>query len=764
MRTTDAVASDGETGTSADTPGMAYGLGLKITILAAMLPLMFVILAGVLAAVATGLDHAQRTALVTRAKVTVHLQASALAYPLWTRDLAEAQDLVDALALHPDFVAARLAGLDRATLYERGVPRTDGTVVSVAAPVVFHRDGREEPLGTLTLDLATDAVDAALRQQIAIAIFAALFLTAALGVTLYVILNGQVFRPMQMLLAGIRALAAKRYAPVVWQRDDEFGVLVAAFNQLVEGLRHGEEARRALEESERRLARSRAEELRAEAASRAKSAFLANMSHELRTPLNAIIGYSEMLLESATEEGWNQAIDDLDKILGSSRHLLGLINDVLDLSKIEAGRMEPIIEPFAVAGLVAEVRAGISPLAAKGGNRLEVACAPEADMMESDPVRIRQCLLNLLGNACKFTRDGRIELSVTADTREDRIAFAVRDSGVGMTPEQVVRLFTPFAQAEATTSRIYGGTGLGLALSRSFARMLGGDIAVTSHPEAGSTFVLILPRRYQAKRRRTPDPMIGRAVLLLVGIEPTLAAEVRQMLEGEAAVHSTPDAAGALAAARKVGPTVVVVADPDGGGLIGAIRADPVLAAVPIVVLARSEAAVALTDLDGVVRVERPDELLRVLRRLVRGALTGVVMIVEDDGSERAQFAHVLGAAGLTTVAVDSGRAALAVLRHVRPGLILLDIVMPEVDGLQVISQLAARPDMGDVPIVVVSHHEITETDARLLPSNVIAVLRKGGFDRETLVATVKRHVIGRDLAGMPPAPSADQLLARRTL
>ena len=239
---------------------------------------------------------------------------------------------------------------------------------------------------------------------------------------------------------------------------------------------------------EAELERARAD---AEAGNRIKSEFLANMSHELRTPLNAIIGYSEILQEDAEDAGDASVAADLKKIEGAGKHLLGLINDVLDLSKIEAGRMEACIEALDVAALANDVRLMVEPLAAANGNKLSVTLEPGLGPIESDVTRLRQCLLNLLGNACKFTKDGQVWLDIRR--ADGHIAFTVSDTGIGMTPAQSARLFQAFYQAHTSTTRNYGGTGLGLSITRGFAHMLGGEITVQSRPGEGSVFTLTLP-------------------------------------------------------------------------------------------------------------------------------------------------------------------------------------------------------------------------------------------------------------------------------
>ena len=233
-------------------------------------------------------------------------------------------------------------------------------------------------------------------------------------------------------------------------------------------------------------------------ASQHKSQFLANMSHELRTPLNAIIGVSEMLRGDA--EALKQDTEPLDRVLGAGRHLLALINDILDLSKIEAGRMELQLEPFALAPLIANVVKTIEPLAAKNANQVAAQCDTEIGTLHADQMRLRQALLNLMSNANKFTEKGTITIAAHQgqENGRDWITIAVADSGIGMTPEQMGKLFQEFSQASSTTASKYGGTGLGLVISRRFCQMMGGDITVESEPGRGSTFTIRLPRIVEA--------------------------------------------------------------------------------------------------------------------------------------------------------------------------------------------------------------------------------------------------------------------------
>ncbi len=318
-------------------------------------------------------------------------------------------------------------------------------------------------------------------------------------------------------LAGVAASVSEQgdYSIRATRRSkDELGVLVERFNAMMEQVYQRDEAlERAQLELEGRV-RERTRELSeeiatrklaerdlvnardiAEESNRAKSAFLANMSHELRTPLNAIIGYSELLIEDATADGSESSVHDLSAIMNAGKHLLSLINDILDLSKIEAGRMEIYPEPATVSSLIADVADTIQPLAWKNSNEFVTELPPEDYFVDVDAMRFRQSLLNLLSNACKFTDHGKVSLAVHREPEAGRnwVSFEVRDTGAGIAPENIAKLFRTFSQIDSSATRKHDGSGLGLVISRRFCQMMGGDIRVTSEPGVGSTFTIRLP-------------------------------------------------------------------------------------------------------------------------------------------------------------------------------------------------------------------------------------------------------------------------------
>jgi len=315
------------------------------------------------------------------------------------------------------------------------------------------------------------------------------------------------------------ALQGMRVEPHAGALTVGLSVALLVYVPALFGLQSFAQARRLI--ATRRLAEQQREEIArqqslleeakdaAEQASRAKSAFLASMSHELRTPLNAVIGYSEMLEEEVTEAGQSEFVPDLRKIRAAGKHLLQLINAVLDLSKVEAGKMDVHLESVELEPLLEEVTSTVAPLARERDNTLHVRVAPDLGSMSVDPVKLRQVLLNLLSNACKFTEHGTVTL--TADQGDGWVTFAVTDTGIGMTAEQQQRLFAAFSQADSEISRKYGGTGLGLAISRRFCLLMGGDVSVESASGEGSTFTVRLPVRQAAARpsRRTGIVPVG---------------------------------------------------------------------------------------------------------------------------------------------------------------------------------------------------------------------------------------------------------------
>jgi len=491
----------------------------------------------------------------------------------------------------------------------------------------------------------------------------------------------------------------------------------------------------------------------AEAANRAKSAFLASMSHELRTPLNAIIGYSEMLSEEAEESDATGILPDLDKIRSAGKHLLELINSVLDLSKIEAGKMELFLETFSVARLVKDVADVSMALAAKNNNRLNVSVAPDAGEMRADQTKVRQSLFNLVSNACKFTSDGEVALDVKR-AADGYIEFAVRDTGVGMTTPQVARLFESFTQADASMTRRYGGTGLGLALSRSFARMMGGDILVRSEAGKGSVFTLRIPAKVSTEPARaesyTPaSPSSG--VVLVIDDDPDVHELLRRTLSRHGfLVEGARMGDEGLRMARRLRPRAitldVMMPGMDGWTVLAHLKNDPETADIPVVMLTivdNKNLGFAMGAAEYLTKPIDRERLAAVLLRY-RGVADNVALVVEDEADSREVMRRMLQSEGWKVREAHNGREALEELARGLPSIVLLDLMMPEMDGFQLLDELHARPEWKELPVLVVTAKELTAEDRARLNGHVDRVLQKGSYRKEELIEQVARMVASR--------------------
>jgi signal transduction histidine kinase/CheY-like chemotaxis protein len=523
----------------------------------------------------------------------------------------------------------------------------------------------------------------------------------------------------------------------VSERKTANGGVVAIYADITELKQH---------EAELAAARDAADE-----ANRTKSSFLANMSHELRTPLNAIIGYSEILQEDAADKGDKEPIDDLQKIESAGRDLLGLINSILDLSKIEVGKMDVFIEEVDLQALVKEVLSIVKPLADKSENVIEVICPADIGSFRSDQTKVKQCLLNLLSNANKFTSKGALTLTVA---REDnsRICLRVSDTGVGMTKEQLGRLFEAFSQADASTAKRFGGTGLGLAITKHFCTMLGGDVTVESTPGSGSTFTIRLPDQGVAPAAaESPAPAAvaadGRAPVLVVDDDPTVRSLLAKTLEKEGyRVISACNGVEALALAREHRPQAitldVLMPQMDGWGALKALKADAELRDIPVImvtVLNERGMAIPLGAADFVTKPVDRQRLAAILRDHCTAPSSASILVVEDDLPTREALCRSLASMGYVAHVAVNGRTGLDWLaNHPVPSLILLDLMMPEMDGFEFLQELRQRPAFVDVPVIVVTAKELTAEDVRILSGQTDRIIAKDQAYLATLAAAVR--------------------------
>ncbi|MBE7552324.1 MAG: response regulator [Anaerolineales bacterium] len=513
-------------------------------------------------------------------------------------------------------------------------------------------------------------------------------------------------------------------------------------------------------------------------ASRAKSVFLANMSHELRTPLNAIIGYSEMLQEEAEDLGQAEFVPDLQKINAAGKHLLSLISDILDLSKIEAGRMDLYLENFDLATMIKDVVTTIQPLIQKNKNTLVIEGSEPLGSMYADLTKVRQIIFNLLSNASKFTERGQITLTVERMKAEGErmidssvndtfilhpssfILFKVSDTGIGMTPEQLDKLFQEFSQADASTTRKYGGTGLGLAISRHFCQMMGGDISVESKVGHGSTFTVRLP--VQVSREPVTPPVDstpaltpasalsgGRDVVLVIDDDPSVRDLMERFLQKEGfQVETAASGEAGLRLAKELHPAAitldVMMPGLDGWAVLTALKADPAVADIPVVMLTMmndKNLGYALGASDYLTKPIERDRLAAVLSKYRCDVPECSVLLVEDDEVAREMMRRMLEKAGWSVAEAENGRVALERVAECRPELILLDLMMPEMDGFQFIAELRQRPEAQKIPIVVITAMNLTEAERQRLNGSVIQVLQKGAYSREELLEQVRSLV-----------------------
>ncbi len=492
-----------------------------------------------------------------------------------------------------------------------------------------------------------------------------------------------------------------------------------------------------------------------ELADRHKSEFLANMSHELRTPLNAIIGYSEMLQEDAADLGAEQFTDDLRKINAAGKHLLELINAVLDLSKIEAGKMELYLESFDVASLVQDIAAVIQPLAVKNANRLEIRCPDAIGTMRADLTKVRQALFNLLSNACKFTERGTVGLTVAREELDgqDWMVFAVSDTGIGMTPEQLTRLFETFSQADAATTRRFGGTGLGLALSRRLCRMMGGDVTVESEEGRGSTFTIRLPARVaepvpEPSSAPVPSDLVATSVgtVLVIDDEAAVRDLMHRFLTKEGfRVATASGGEEGLRWARELRPDAitldVMMPGMDGWAVLSALKADPDVADIPVIMLTivdDKNLGYALGASDYLTKPIERERLVTVLKKYRRDL---PVLVIDDDATLRQLLRRLLEPEGYTVVEAENGRMALERLRDVSPSVVLLDLMMPEMDGFEFVAEFRRRQAWRAIPIVVVTARDLSREDHERLNGYVQKILQKGTHGRDQLLAEVRELV-----------------------
>ena len=486
-------------------------------------------------------------------------------------------------------------------------------------------------------------------------------------------------------------------------------------------------------------------------ANRLKSEFLANMSHELRTPMNAIVGFSKIIHRKAAAQLDKRQVDNLERVLQSAEILMSLINDILDLSKIEAGRLEVQPERFDLRDVLEGCVATVRPLA-KTGVTFRTRLSRQLDPVYSDPGRVRQIAINLLSNAAKFTEAGEIRVGLRT-VGEDRVAISVSDSGIGIPADKLEQIFEEFRQVDGTTTRKYGGTGLGLSISRKLAQMLGGDIEVDSVLGEGSTFTVTLPAEILSSQPATDDVEVasltdpvaphGR-VVLSIDDDPNVISLITQELEEEGyQVVGAQRAIDGIEKAQKMQPHAItldiMMPGMDGWEAISRLKANPETRDIPIIVVSivdNKEMGYRLGADEYLIKPVDRESLGRVLQRYEgRGKQ---VLVTDDDPDVIDLTRQLLEDDGWTVRSAANGKEALEALADQKPDVMLLDLMMPVMDGFETLRRLRANPDTADLPVIVITAQDLAADELDDLRANASRVIEKDGLDRDRILRELR--------------------------
>ncbi|MBL6848491.1 MAG: response regulator, partial [Alphaproteobacteria bacterium] len=502
---------------------------------------------------------------------------------------------------------------------------------------------------------------------------------------------------------------------------------------------------------------------KANAANQTKSQFLANMSHELRTPLNAIIGLTEMLKEDAADDGLDDFEEPLDRVFNAGKHLLTLINDVLDLSKIEAGRVELFNETFELKQVLDDVVKTSSTLASKNENELVLEYNADIDFVTADQTRLKQVVLNLISNACKFTEKGIVTVSIDKINQEggDLISIDVSDTGIGMSEEQMAKLFNSFVQADSSTTRKYGGTGLGLTISKQLAILMGGDVVVNSELGSGTTFTATFLADFigaseSLKNLSTQtsslienvvslENSLGKTVLI-IDDDPTVSDLMkRQLIKENYKVVVAPNGKEGIRLARDLKPDVItldiLMPEMDGWSVLRTLKADPEVSDIPVImasILDEKNKGFSLGAADFLSKPVQKEYLMKSIRNLIGNKNDLKICLIEDDDSLRFTMREILEKQDVKIIEAENGKVGMSILKNeeIKPDLILLDLMMPVMNGFEFL-KVIRETELSTIPILVLTGADLSEVEKKFLSGETLKILEKSDDTFSTIVKEV---------------------------
>jgi signal transduction histidine kinase/CheY-like chemotaxis protein len=522
----------------------------------------------------------------------------------------------------------------------------------------------------------------------------------------------------------------------------------------------GLEARRLARQQRDVLADLEAAQAQSKQQNFAQSQFLAKMSHELRTPLNAILGYAMLLQEDAAEAGNASATADLERIQLAGRNLLTVINDILDLAKLETNKTDLARSAFDVRAL-AEAAAGACPMEQRNGNTFKLSAPDDIALMIGDRNKVQQCLQNLLNNAFKFTRNGAVALTIEQTTFNGAaaICFAVSDTGIGIDAAHLDDLFEAFHQVDKGVSRRFGGAGLGLAITRRLARMMGGDCLVESHAGDGSTFRLVLPlspggeikAAAEAPASATARPLPVRrsqhCALIIDDDEAAIDLMQRWLERLGYDVYSAREGESGLALFRQHRPALVLLdalmPGRSGYEVLAEMRSDPELGTTPVILITVDDDRARGLDAGASEYLRKPitENELQTVTKVYRAKTAGEILVIDDDDDSAELIKRSIEPAGFSMRRACDGMQGLAMASTIRPAAIVLDLAMPGLDGFGVIERLGTTKELADVPLIVVSGHEISLAQHRVLAAAGHRFFTKGMSTPREIAASLQELV-----------------------